>query len=291
MTATDQPLFEFNNPVISAKKNKSNEDLLKPILDDLIRDNYLAASVDSILTDTILKQHTAYFHIGQLYNFKTITFDSLSADFLDRLKIKKPNSSEAFVLMRDKITDYYYKNGYPFNKIKLEALDIADGNIKGKLNINPGPQIIVDSIEIHGDVKIREGYIENYLGIFKGEFYDHNKIKKIKNRIDKLTFVDQEEDPKLSFFGNYSTVNLYLKKKTSSRFDLLFGVIPTDNLDDRSLFLSLDFTAEMLNRLGYGEYILIDFERLRPEQQRFQVKFNKSSYLNYIGTFHKPPKT
>jgi len=64
------------------------------------------------------------------------------------------------------------------------------------------------------------------------------------------------------------------KAKNSSRFDLIFGVIPTNSLEGKLLFLSLDFTTELLNKLGYGEYIYIDFERLRPEQQRFNVKFN-----------------
>ena len=260
--------------LIPNKKNKSNQDLLQPIIDDLINKNYLAASIDSIVSDTITKVYKAYLFTGRQYDFKAITFDSLSEDFMNRLKIKKPTSTQEFILMREVIGDYYAENGYPFSKLRIDDLSLDNGDIEGQLKINTGPQIIIDSIEINGDVKIREGYIENYLDIFKGELYDAKKVKRIKSKMDKLTFLEQEQDPDLNFFGNYSTVNLYLKKKNSSRFDLLFGVIPTDNIENRSLFLSLDFTAEMLNRLGFGEYIYIDFERLRPEQQRFQVKFN-----------------
>jgi len=158
--------------------------------------------------------------------------------------------------------------------VKMNALELQEEKILGKISIQSGPQIVIDSIQMNGDVQIREAYIENYLEIFKGQFYDHSKVRQIKAKMDRLTFLTQEKDPDLSFFGNYSTINLYLKKKNSSRFDLLFGVIPTDELENQQLFLSLDFTAEMLNRLGYGEYIFIDYERLRPEQQRFEVKFN-----------------
>ena len=124
------------------------------------------------------------------------------------------------------------------------------------------------------DSKIREGYINNYLDFNKGDPYNHNKLKEIKSQVDRLTFLKQEKSPDLSFHLNYATLNLYVEPKNASRFDLLFGVIPTNDIQGQQLFLSLDFTAEMLNKLGFGEYIFINFERLRPEQQKFELAFN-----------------
>lgn len=92
--------------------------------------------------------------------------------------------------------------------------------------------------------------------------------------MNKLTFLKQEKTPDLSFYYNNAAINLYIAPKNASRFDLLFGVIPTTNIAGQQLFLSLDFTAEMRNKLNFGEYIYINFERLRPEQQNLELQFN-----------------
>lgn len=203
-----------------------------------------------------------------------MTLDSLSSAYINRLKLKEPQSVEEYILLRENILKYYGNIGFPFCKVRLSNLDYKDNNILGQLQINTGPEIRIDSIQLNGDVRIRQGYIENYLNFKKNDVYNHDKLLQTNKQLSQLTFLEQEKSPNLVFHLDKATLNLHIAPKNASRFDLLFGVIPTNNIQGQQLFLSLDFTAEMLNKLNFGEYIYINFERLRPEQQTLDLQFN-----------------
>lgn len=271
---TGESDYHFEDTYLTNDQAKVPQELLAPVIDKLIAEDYLEASVDSIVWNKESEISNAYLHVGPHYTFRELQLDSLSEDLLRRLDIKSPRTAQEFIIVREKLRSYYGDNGYPFAVIRLEDMRIEDGVVHGYMDVQENDKIIMDSIIIHGDVKIRQGYLRNYLDIYSGELYNHTKVKKIKRKLDQLTFLKTTEEPGVSFIYDYASLNLYVEPENTSRFDLLFGVIPTNNVMGRQLFLSLDFSAELLNRLGYGEYLFIDFERLRPEQQKFDVAFN-----------------
>lgn len=258
---------------------------LTPVIDQMISKDYLEAGLDSITFDSTQGMFNCFIHVGPQYHFTNFNLDSLSQAVLNEADFEIPQSPNEFIELRKEIIRRYGDNGFPFARIRLKDIRLNNGAIIAKMQLNKGPLITIDSIRMHGDVKLRYGYLENYLGIQNDMHYDHSLVSGVSDKIEKLSFLELEKDPKLGFFYNYASLDLYVKAKNSSRFDLLFGVIPTSNIADQQLFLSLDFTAEMLNRMGYGEYIYIDFERLRPEQQRFELRFNYPYLLDLPFAF------
>jgi len=267
-------LPKLEDTLIVNKNGLGIKELLTPIIDKLISEDRLEASVDSIVMDTTADRQLTYIHLGPLYNFNSIKLDSLSGDLLDRLNIKNPRTTAEFIQTRQALTEYYANHGYPFATVRLEDLAIDDGAVAGHLNVHEGNQIIMDSIIVNGKVQIRQSYLKNYLELYKGDPYNHSKITSVKRKLDRLRFLKTTEEPNLSFVYDYASLNLFVEPKNTSRFDMIFGVIPTNNIMGKQLFLSLDFTAELLNKLGYGEYIFLNFERLRPEQQKLDIRFN-----------------
>jgi len=77
--------------------------------------------------------------------------------------------------------------------------------------------------------------------------------------------------PQIKFANGKSQVMLDLKPKKASRFDFLIGVLPSGSGTDRSFIITGDFTAEMHNRLGQGEYIFAQFQRLRPAEDFLEL--------------------
>jgi len=178
-------IFEYN-------PKKPQEKILKPILEDLINRNYLESSIDSIIADSTNKYNVAYLHVGEKYDFSALSFDSLSLSFIKRLKLKTPRNTQEFLLLRESISEYYGNSGYPFCKISLDNLGFDNEKILGHLNVDTGPKIIIDSIQVNGDLKIRNGYINNYLDFKKSEPYNHKKLIALKSQINRLTFLKQE---------------------------------------------------------------------------------------------------
>lgn len=267
-------LPKLEDTLIVNKNGLEVTELLSPVIAKLISEDRLEASVDSIVLDTITDTQLSYIHLGPKYDFNSIKLDSLSGDLLDRLNIMNPLTTVEFIETRQALSEYYANHGYPFATIRLEDLAMEEGAVSGHLNVHEGNQVIMDSIIVNGKVQIRQSYLKNYLELYKGDPYDHSKITAVKRKLDRLRFLKTTEEPNLSFVYDYASLNLFVAPKNTSRFDMIFGVIPTNSIMGKQLFLSLDFTAELLNKFGYGEYIFLNFERLRPEQQKLDVRFN-----------------
>ena len=250
------------------------EEYLQQMIADYILDNYLEASIDSIRFDSINQNYIAEVHRGPKYDFSGISLDYISSDIQDELPFDSLSNSREYVFLQNFISKRYADSGYPFARMSLIGENTSDSIFGGQLLINKGPLITIDSIHTRGNINISDKFLYKYLGLRPGSLYNHSAITKIRSRIDQLSYVDQYQAPEVIFFGSNSSIDLYINEKNSSRFDFLFGIIPSTQIQDRSLFLSLDITAELLNRFGSGEYFFFDFERLRPEQQKFEVKFN-----------------
>lgn len=246
----------------------------KEILSILESENYLEAHIDSIYFDSINQEYHLSLFKGPLYDFELISLDSIDQDLKDKLDYPLLRNKNEFLDFRKRTIAILGNQGYPFAKLHLDNHEAGWLDSLSYLSINPGPQIVVDSLRINGNVKLSKKYLENFLNIKQGSLYHHTRVSNIKNNLGQLGFLEQYADPTLTFFGSYATVDLYLNARNASRFDFLFGIIPTSSFSDRSLFVSFDLTAEMRNKLGSGEYFYVDFERLRPEQQKFQFKFN-----------------
>jgi len=254
--------------------SKSVEERLMDLISELREANHLEASIDSLELDSLNRQHKAWLHLGPKYDFGNISLDSLDRELLDFMDYRQLNNKREYLDFRARTTRYYSNNGYPFARLSLNSDNGILPDSNAYLSLDPGPVVHIDSILLNGDLRITKRYIQKYLDIAEGELYNHKNIQRVAGLIDRLSFTDQYNKPEITFFGNNATLDLYLNEKNASRFDFIFGIIPTSSLNDRSLFLSFDITAELLNKMGYGEYIFVDFERLRPEQQKFEFRFN-----------------
>ena len=249
-------------------------DYLSDKVDQLIADGHLEANLDKLVSDSTGAYRVATLHLGPRYDFSQLQLDSASLELLSLLSLKAPKDTEDFLSVRAALRDYLGDIGYPFASVKLDSLHLNEGIVTGELGVELGDQVIMDSLVIKGNLKLRENYLRNYLDLERGSPYHHTRMLAIRRKLDRLTFANVTQDAELSFIGSYATLNLFLDAKNTSRFDVIFGVVPTTAAAGQRLILSIDFTAELLNKLGYGEYILLDFERLRPEQQKLDLRFN-----------------
>jgi len=271
-TCGSQPLL--GKHIIQNEERKPDSQVIDEFIKAQIGEDKLEAALDSISLDSVESKLTAYIHLGPKYSFDEIRLDSVSSDLLKRINIKSPRTTAEFLEIRQQLIDYYADRGYPFAVVRLRDMQLQGGKVSGQLQVDEGNLVTLSEIVVNGKVQLRKSYLENYLDFRKGDAYNHSLVKDIQAKLDRLRFLRTTDTPQLSFIYDYASLNLFLEDKNTSRFDLIFGVIPTSNIDDRQLFLSMDFTTELLNKLGYGEYIFLKFERLRPEQQKLNLRFN-----------------
>ena len=242
--------------------------------------SYLEASIDS--TTKMAQKVTAFFHIGPQFkwtklrngNIDPILFNGTGFRLSDfERKLFQYND---VLKMQNAILDNVENMGYPFASIYLDDIIINGEEVEATLKIDKKTAIKFDALKKEGDLKISDAYLSNYLGIKKGDLYDKSKVLDIKNKLRDLAFVSIEKDPSVFFKGEEAEVNLFLKKRNASRFDFLFGLLPTGTIgesENRYRF-TVTFDADLHNQLGLGERIFLKFQNLQAQTQELKLGFN-----------------
>ena len=257
---------------------------LQRVILQLHEQSYLEASVDVLeRRDTVF---LAYLNIGDPYEWAFLKNGNVEEAFLsqvgfrERLYSDKPFNHREVVELQESLLKYAENNGFPFASVWLDSIEVVDSKISAQLFMQKNRLVLIDTINIIGDAKISAAYLENYLGLKEDNYYNKNRILKIRNRIREVPFLEEKSDATVTFAGEKATINLFLENKKASRFDFLFGFLPTNNTTQvpgaptaKSFQLTATVNADLRNQFGLGERIFIEFEQLRPETQRLDLQF------------------
>lgn len=256
---------------------------LPKIIAQLHQKGYLSASVDSIENNN--KQIIAFLWIGQQYRLDTLDISNIDARWLNGAQFKsqnfdnKPLQWQRIENLQQKLLIYAENNGYPFAQIAQKSVKIKpDGGVNISLQLNKKNYITFDTIGIVGDVRIAKPFLYRYLGIKTNKPYNENAIKQVQKRLNELTFLQQEKPPTVDFFANSARLNLWLKRKKASRFDILLGVIPkTETNSTVTIQRKYEITGEgnlnLQNALGSGETIDVAFRSYQNKSRQLKARF------------------
>jgi outer membrane protein assembly factor BamA len=252
-------------------------ELLQNDIINLWSKGFLLANIDTIsIVDSCF---FAKVYIGEAYKFGEIQISDehlaiVHASGLKNVRWKdKTLSIDMISQYADALLTYLENNGFPFANVHLDSTSISDGKINSSLVLSKNRYVPFDSTDIIGKVDIRDGYIARYLNIKANDPYNRSKAKAIEKRINDLTFIELDSTPIIKFANNVAQVQLYLKPKKASRFDFLIGVLPSTENGQRKFSIIGEFTGEMYNKLGHGEYIFANVQS-RPETRVLDIRFN-----------------
>ncbi len=249
---------------------------------------FLTASLDTVLVTE--EMMSAHIYIGDQYTFGDIRITSeqqgiVSAAGLKNVKWQDKMISQSMIKnYTESLLVYLENNGFPFAKVSLDSISLDNGELSGKLKLDRNKFVPFDSLNINGNIEIRQSFLDQYLNIKAKEPYSREKINNINRRINDLTYLELDSMPVIKFANDYAQVQLFLRSKKASRFDFLIGVLPSTVAGETKFNITGEFTAEMYNRLGHGEYIYANFQRINPTQQ-LELRFKYPYLFNFpIGT-------
>jgi len=254
---------------------------LNQLVDSLQQAAFLTASIDSLIQkDTI---YTAYLFLGKQYDNFQISNGNINALALKRTGLayllNQPIVYSQLKAMQEKLLVDAENNGYPFATIRLAAINIEGTKVQGKLYWEKGQLIRLAALKTEGEGQLNTAYLENYLGLKKGNLYQKDKIIATSQKLQELPFIKETRSPAVRFTGEEAIVNLFLAPKKANRFDFLIGVLP-NNQESGNLLITADIDAEFQNQFGKGERIHFEFEQLRPETQRIILETSYPYLLN-----------
>lgn len=284
----DSLFFIKNQPDFPTKSTDSIAIVsqLKEVIGSFHKQAYLESSFDFISKkESIL---TFKFHLGNRYEWAQLRNGNVSEAFLAQVGYReKLFENKAFIYseivdIEEKLLSYAEDNGYPFAQVWLDSLVIQNSQISAVLMMKTGAVFKFDTIHTEGSVKISPTYLQNYLELKKGAFFSRSKILQISRRLADLPFLSERKKPTITFKeNNTATINLFLENKKASRWDFLVGVQPNTAVNGTQKFtITFNGNADFQNLLGLGERILANFENLRPQSPRLNLKVTYPYILN-----------
>ncbi len=270
---SDQKLIEIKDleEKVYADTSSINTTLVS-LIHKLQDQLYFEASIDELsLEDSLV---TASLHLGAKYEgFK------ISHSKGDRLEVFQ--NIERLKLYKEDLMQNLMNNGFPFAKICFQNLQMNARVLEGDLVLIKNEKILFNEIKIIGDAKLDQRFLSNFLNIKKGTPYNQALIDKIPEKLRQLNYVNVSGKPKMLFNKLGADVYLFLEKKKSSRFDLLFGLLPiNDPLIDNTLIITSLGLIDLNNVFEHGENIYAKFEQLKPLTQELGLKFSWPFLLN-----------
>jgi outer membrane protein assembly factor BamA len=146
------------------KNRIQQQEKLNSLISDYKNQGYYGLKVENDTTKTL-----STFFLGKKINIKIdkVQFiDSIVSIqkslylYLENKEVNYNSLTKAI----NKIISYYENNGRPFAKIETKPKINSDSTISISLLINPGPEILYDSLDIKGNSRINNRFMKN---IFK----------------------------------------------------------------------------------------------------------------------------
>ncbi len=250
---------------------------LNQIVQNLQQLGYIEANVDSMAQqkDTVL----AFLHIGPEYEWVDLKKGNVQEAILSTIGFRerffkgKPFNLQQLRQVQEALLVYMENNGYPFAEIGLSDIVLEKGKVAASLDLIPNQVFKIDSFKITGDVRITQQYLENYLGIQKGDLYNESAIQAISTRIQELPFLKVNQAPKITFIGSEVWVELFLKKVKASKFDFLLGLLPNNDPNaSRRYTITGDGQLNLVNTLGSGEELELVYKSYPSNATELKTK-------------------
>jgi len=246
---------------------------------------YVTASIDSISFDTTFAHMVLY--TGEVYRWARLTADSVDKEILtaigwrQRMFEERPMDFNEVQLWQEKILAYLENNGHPFAKVYLDGLQLTNEQVSAELRVVKGPLYKIDSIRLHGNVKVSNIYLQRYLDIMNGSTFSREKLMRISTRMKELPYVEEEYPSKLIWLGSGSILEMYLKPKRSSQVNVLIGFLPNnDQLSSKKILITGEANINLKNALGAGETIGFNWQQLQVKSPRLNLIYQHPYVFN-----------
>ncbi|MDR0791819.1 MAG: hypothetical protein LBE82_00810 [Chitinophagaceae bacterium] len=254
--------------------------------EQLAAQGFISASVDSIHEDS--SSAKAYLFLGQKYLWRNLYIPDSLWELLNDWGYQKtsfnnqPFDPKKVSAVYEKLLDYYAQNGHPFAKISLDSLQLNEGMVSAKLNVDKGFIYYIDSIRIMGNCKLSSYFLHRYLDIKEHELYNIDKLKTIDNRLRELPYVTQTKSWDITMTTGGAILNLYLAEKKSNQVDAIVGFLPANGDLGGKLLVTGEVHLNLKNAFSSGEALSVNWQQLQARSPRIDLSFQKP-YL-----FHSP---
>lgn len=172
------------------------------------------------------------------------------------------------------ITDVYYDSGYAYANITpVTAVNAEARTIDLTFDVQKGPKVYIERIDIVGNTKTRDKVIRRQLRVYEGELFNGTGMRRSKEKATALGFFETVEvTHKPGSDGEHVVVQVEVKEKSTGTFQVGLGF---SNVE------SFIFTAQVAqqNFLGWGQSVSANMQ-LSGLRSFFQLSYFDPYFLD-----------
>lgn len=242
-----------------------------------VKKGYLLASIDSVNYYNS-KLHVS-FHLGERFRSAHLKIKPEDLHFLRKHSglSEKSLSSIPFQpaeieRLMSTVLQACTSNGYPFAKVYLEQISIADNILEAQLIVDRGKIYNFTEIHIKGDSSISSVFISSLIDIRTGEPFNDSKLRDISKKIAQLSFVREIKPHELLFTEQGVELYLYLQSNPVSSINGAIGLQP--DAVSKKIGLTGDLNLKLLNILKHGELLNLSWRSIQAQTQALNATVN-----------------
>lgn len=268
---------------ITIKNTKEELDsTLQKTLLNIYESGYLGASFDSIIQ--YQSEISVFVHLDSKYKWAKLSADYSEEEALaktgyrDKLYSDRPFSPKTVVKLMKRILIYYENNGYPFTTVKLDSVLVEKKFVTATLKVTRNKKCSIDSISVYGNPKVAKIVLENHIAIKEGSLYNEKLIRMVDTKLKELPYLKVIAPSFVIFTEEKTKLQLNLENKKANYFNGILGLLPDKTTG--KVQTTGDIDLNLLNALGRGESIQINWRKLQFKTQDLKANFTYPFLLN-----------
>ena len=192
-----------------------------------------------------------------------VTGVKLSGDYLGKdeefrslvsIRPGEPYKAEEVAATQKAFSDRFGLFGHAFARVELvPRIDRDTGRVEVQLNADPGRRVYVRRINVSGNTKTRDEVIRREFRQFESAWYDGQRIKLSRDRVDSLGYFSEVDIETQEVPGTADQVDLTINVKEKPTGSLMVGA----NFSSADK-LSLSGSIKQDNVFGSGNYLGVE---------------------------------
>lgn len=204
-------------------------------------------------------------YLGKEEEFKTLV----------RIKAGEPYNADQVAETTKGFTEYFGNFGYAFAQVEARPeIDRANNRVAFVLVAEPSRRAYVRRVNISGNNRTRDEVIRREFRQFESSWYDAEKIKLSRDRIDRLGFFREVnvETSDVPGAPDQVDLNLTVTERPTGSIQLGAGFSSAEKL-------GLSFAVRQENAFGTGNYLAVEVNT---------SKYNRTLAFNTVDPYFTP---
>jgi len=184
----------------------------------------------------------------------------------------------------DHILTFLENRGYPLGRVEIRSLSLSyegyQPEVNVGLNIEQGPVVTIDSINVEGNELTKERVILRETRLKPGQLYKHEDVISIREKLQRLGTFKEVAEPEVVFIRDRAVITLRVKDENSSTIDGVLGYNPSTREGNPGYFTGrLQFTFR--NLLGTGRFLEAYWEKKDEYSQAMRFGYEEPWLLGW----------